>query len=183
MLFRSARLSVSGLSRREASAEILAACDGQGAQCTCRKLRPAGAVQKELVRQIGLHGNGDTQRRVPRFICGTSCELERSEGGKFREDLYYGISGVCLRLPLCGSGRRRSGSAGLVSFAAAAIFAVQCRAQPNAKLFLEYNCRKHSRIKRCGSSHRGPGRRDAGDGWIALSDAAVNHNGNGEKIR
>ena len=46
------------------------------------------------------NGNGDEQRRVPRFICGTSRELEPEvKAGKFREDLYYGISGVCLRLP------------------------------------------------------------------------------------
>src|SRR5208337_3368493 len=57
------------------------------------------AGQKELVRQIGLHGNGHAQS-VPRFICGTSRELEPEvKAGKFREDLYYGISGVCLRLP------------------------------------------------------------------------------------
>ncbi len=42
----------------------------------------------------------DQRRRVPRFICGTSRELEAEvKAGKFREDLYYGISGVCLRMP------------------------------------------------------------------------------------
>ena len=56
------------------------------------------AAQAELVRQIGL--NGGEQRRVPRFICGTSHELEPEvKAGRFREDLYYRISGVCLRLP------------------------------------------------------------------------------------
>jgi DNA-binding NtrC family response regulator len=56
------------------------------------------AAQKELVRQIGL--NGTEQRSVLRFICGTSRELEPEvKCGKFREDLYYRISGVCLRLP------------------------------------------------------------------------------------
>ncbi|MBZ5548869.1 MAG: sigma 54-interacting transcriptional regulator [Acidobacteriia bacterium] len=54
-------------------------------------------AQAELVRQIGLNGAED---RVPRFICGTSHELEAEvKAGRFREDLYYRISGVCLRLP------------------------------------------------------------------------------------
>jgi two-component system response regulator AtoC len=90
---------------REASEGTLAACDGQGGTVYLQEVGdlPA-AAQKELVRQIGLHGNGngnrEDQRRVPRFICGTSRELEPEvKVGKFREDLYYGISGVCLRLP------------------------------------------------------------------------------------
>ncbi|MBZ5657223.1 MAG: sigma 54-interacting transcriptional regulator [Acidobacteriia bacterium] len=55
------------------------------------------AAQAELVREIGLNG---AEHRVPRFICGTSHELEPEvKAGRFREDLYYRISGVCLRLP------------------------------------------------------------------------------------
>jgi len=87
----------------EASAEILAARDGQGGTVYLQEVGDlAAAAQKELVRQIGLSGKGnsDDQRRVPRYICGTSRELEPEvKAGKFREDLYYGISGVCLRLP------------------------------------------------------------------------------------
>jgi len=55
------------------------------------------SAQAELVRQIA---SAAEDRRVPRFICGTSRELEAEvKAGKFREDLYYRISGVCLRLP------------------------------------------------------------------------------------
>ncbi len=84
---------------REACEEIVAACVGQGGTCYLQEVGDLAApAQKELVRQIGLHGN--LQHRVPRFICGTSRELEPEvKAGKFREDLYYGISGVCLRLP------------------------------------------------------------------------------------
>jgi len=56
------------------------------------------STQSELVRQIA--SGGEELQRVPRFICGTSRELEAEvKAGKFREDLYYRISGVCLRLP------------------------------------------------------------------------------------
>ena len=84
---------------REASKETVEACDGQGGTVYLQEVGDlSAAVQKELVRQIGLPGA--EQRRVPRFICGTSRELEPEvKAGKFREDLYYGISGVCLRLP------------------------------------------------------------------------------------
>ena len=86
---------------REASEEILVAHDGQGGTVYLQEVGDlSGAAQKELARQIGLNGNIELQRRVPRFICGTSRELEPEvKAGKFREDLYYGISGVCLRLP------------------------------------------------------------------------------------
>ena len=55
------------------------------------------AAQLELVRILGLDKD---RRSMPRVICGTSRELEPEvKAGKFREDLYYRISSVCLRLP------------------------------------------------------------------------------------
>ncbi len=95
----------------EATDQVLAAGSGEGGTVYLQEVGElTAASQRELVRQIGLsgkgnsnskdHGNGEDQRRVPRFICGTSCELEPEvKAGKFREDLYYRISGVCLRLP------------------------------------------------------------------------------------
>jgi two-component system, NtrC family, response regulator AtoC len=84
---------------RETNVQILVARDGHGGTVYLQEVGDlTAAVQKELVRQIALHGA--EHRRVPRFICGTSRELEPEvKAGKFREDLYYGISGVCLRLP------------------------------------------------------------------------------------
>jgi two-component system response regulator AtoC len=84
---------------RDVSEEVLATCEGQGGTVYLQEVGDlTAAAQKVLVRQIGLHG--PDQRRVPRFICGTSRDLEPEvKAGKFREDLYYGISGVCLRLP------------------------------------------------------------------------------------
>jgi two-component system, NtrC family, response regulator AtoC len=84
---------------REAGEELLAARDGQGGTVYLQEVGDlTAAAQKELVRQIALNGAED--RSVPRYICGTSRELEPEvKAGRFREDLYYGISGVCLRLP------------------------------------------------------------------------------------
>lgn len=43
---------------------------------------------------------GSTNSRSTRFICGSAVELEAEvKARRLREDLYYGISGVCLRLP------------------------------------------------------------------------------------
>ena len=84
---------------REASDRVLAECDRQGGTVYLQEVGDlTAAAQKELVRQIGL--NDSERDRVPRYICGTTCELEPEvRAGKVREDLYYRISGVCLRLP------------------------------------------------------------------------------------
>jgi two-component system response regulator AtoC len=51
----------------------------------------------ELLSKAG--GTGSTQAGV-RIICGTSRDLETDiRAGSFREDLYYRLSGVCLRIP------------------------------------------------------------------------------------
>jgi len=84
---------------RETSERVLADCEGQGGTVYLQEVGDlTAAAQQEMVRQIGL---GDAERsRVPRYICGSSCELEPEvRSGKVREDLYYRISGVCLRLP------------------------------------------------------------------------------------
>ena len=60
---------------REVRKETVADCDGHGGTVYLQEVGDlSAAVQKELVRQIGLPGA--EQRRVPRFICGTSRELE-----------------------------------------------------------------------------------------------------------
>ena len=83
---------------RDTTEEVLASFDRQGGTMYLQEVGDLSALaQQELVRQIALNGK---QSHVPRFICGTSRELEPEvKAGKFREDLYYGISGVCLRLP------------------------------------------------------------------------------------
>lgn len=82
----------------EASKAVIAGWEEQGGTVYLQEIGDLGAAaQFELVRQIA---SAAAQTRVPRFICGTSRELEPEvKAGKFREDLYYGISGVCLRLP------------------------------------------------------------------------------------
>ena len=46
------------------------------------------------------HGQGSAGNHRARLICGSSRDLEvEVKRGRLREDLYYRISGVCLRLP------------------------------------------------------------------------------------
>jgi two-component system response regulator AtoC len=177
---------------REASAEVLAACDGQGGTVYLQEVGDLTvAAQEELVRQIGLNGkgngNGDEQRRVPRFICGTSRELEPEvKAGKLREDLYYGISGVCLRLPPL---RQRKEDIPVLRdwflSAAARDFsrAVPVLSSETQNFFLEYNWPGNIRELK-----------DAARAIVALGDEAlamgglrsllrrVDHGANGEKI-
>ena len=84
---------------RDVIAELLSGFDGQAGTIYLQEVGDlSAAAQSELVRQIGL-GEAEA-RRAPRYICGTSRELEPEvRAGRVREDLYYRISGVCLRLP------------------------------------------------------------------------------------
>jgi DNA-binding NtrC family response regulator len=101
---------IHGLSRRSsepfqvcqglaATRDVIASWEGQGGTIYLHGIGDLDPVaQLELVRQ--LTSSGEEPGRVPRFICGTSSELEPDvKAGKFREDLYYRISSVCLRLP------------------------------------------------------------------------------------
>ena len=83
----------------QASRELLADFAGEGGTVYFQDVGDLdSAAQAELVAQIAA--SADETRRIPRFICGTSRELEPEvRAGRFREDLYYRISSVCLRLP------------------------------------------------------------------------------------
>jgi two-component system response regulator AtoC len=83
----------------QATQDILSGWEAEGGTVYLQDVGDLdSSAQAELVRQIA--SRSDEVRRVPRFICGTSRELEAEvKAGKFREDLYYRISGVCLRLP------------------------------------------------------------------------------------
>ena len=52
-----------------------------------------------LQHPVGVGGNG-SNRPLARVICSSSHDLEPYvRSGNFREDLYYRLSGVCLRIP------------------------------------------------------------------------------------
>jgi DNA-binding NtrC family response regulator len=59
------------------------------------------ACQENLLAVMGdLEGTNSSHQMRARLICGSSKDLELEvRAGRFREDLYYRISGVCLRLP------------------------------------------------------------------------------------
>jgi DNA-binding NtrC family response regulator len=61
-------------------------------------LGPEG--QKELFELLSRQGPNGSARKEQRVICGSSRDLENEvRGGRIREDLYYRLSGVCLRMP------------------------------------------------------------------------------------
>ena len=56
--------------------------------------------QKKLLEALSKQGANRPVQKDARVICGSSRDLEVSvRDGGFREDLYYRLSGVCLRIP------------------------------------------------------------------------------------
>ena len=78
-----------------------------------RGLFEAGTTYLEEVADLGMatqeallsvlpasRHNGHTPAQYARLICGSAQDLEAEvRAGRFREDAYYRVSGVCLRLP------------------------------------------------------------------------------------
>jgi len=61
---------------------------------------PIGSQEALLGVLPASSGNGHPPAKRARLICGSARELEAEvRAGQFREDIYYRISGVCLRLP------------------------------------------------------------------------------------
>jgi len=74
------------------------------------------ACQEALLSVLRVsEGNGNGHGVRARVICGTARDLEAEvRAGRFREDAYYRLSGVCLRLPPLR--QRREDIPSLVSF-------------------------------------------------------------------
>jgi two-component system response regulator AtoC len=66
------------------------------------ELAELSAVGQAWLLQALTRGNANDggSQNPARLICGSACDLEAEvRAGNLREDLYYRISGVCLRLP------------------------------------------------------------------------------------
>ena len=56
--------------------------------------------QKKLLEALSKQGSNGSGRKDVRIICSSARDLEGEvREGRFREDLYYRLSGVCLRIP------------------------------------------------------------------------------------
>ena len=171
---------------REVAAETLAAREGEGGTVYLQEVGDlSAAAQKQLVRQIGL--NGAAERHVPRYICGTSRELEAEvKAGKFREDLYYGISGVCLRLPPLR--QRKEDIPILRDWFLSEAARDFCRAVPmlssdTQNFFLEYSWPGNIReLKDAARAIVALGDETLAMGGLRSLMRRVDRNGNGEKI-
>jgi two-component system response regulator AtoC len=63
----------------------------------CDLNEPCQEALLEILTGVANHGNGPHDVRV---ICGSSHDVEgKVRSREFREDLYYRLSGVCLRIP------------------------------------------------------------------------------------
>jgi two-component system response regulator AtoC len=99
--------------------------------------------QEQLFKYLSPEGSNGSRRKAIRVICGTSRDLENEvRAGSFREDLYYRLSGVCLRIPPLR--QRKEDISGLISFflkwyAEAFHHPVPTLSVSTQKLFLEHS--------------------------------------------
>jgi two-component system response regulator AtoC len=85
----------------EALAEAAGATSGEGT-VYLEEVADLNAAGQEALLQFlpAVENNGHGTKSRARLICGTARDLEAEvKAGRFREDTYYRISGVCLRLP------------------------------------------------------------------------------------
>ena len=99
--------------------------------------------QRKLLDLIGKQGSNGNSPSEVRVVCGSSRDLDGDvRGGSFREDLYYRISGVCLRIPPLR--QRKEDIAQLTGFFLKRYSEIYRRPQPvlshaTQRLFLEHS--------------------------------------------
>jgi two-component system response regulator AtoC len=99
--FRSFKCSTLNPEELSATGSDIEALSGVGT-VFLDELANLSAGSQEYLRNVLLQspGNGVPSACAARFICGSARDLEvEVKAGRLREDLYYRISGICLRLP------------------------------------------------------------------------------------
>ena len=131
-------------------------------------LSPASQAFLREVLLRGADGNGAGEVS-PRFICGSARDLEvEVKAGRLREDLYYRISGVCLRLPPLRQRKEdilRLVEHFLIKYGDEFRRRVPELSAEMERLFLDYSWPGNLReLEERGAGAGGAGRRTAGDG-------------------
>lgn len=142
--------------------------------------------QAKLIEFLSRQGTNGSAKHEIRVICGTARDMEAEvRAGAFREDLYYRLSGVCLRIPPLR--QRKEDVWHLMGFYLERYAAEYRRPVPvlsaaTEKLFLEYSWPGNlPELEAAARAIVAVGDESVAMGGLRSMLMRPDHNGNGEK--